>query len=67
MPCCEPLYPRLDGLYHLQILRLFQIFDGLVRSDDNGEAVCTIAERVQDNCDSAREAGAPEYSEDGAT
>ena len=47
----------LDRLYHLQILRSFQIFDRLVRSDHNGVAVCTIAER--DNCDSAAVGGEP--------
>ena len=41
----------LDGLHP------FQIFDRLVRSDDNGVARCTTAE--QDNCSSAAVGGKP--------
>ena len=49
-----------DCMYHLQILRPFQIFDRLVRRDDNGVAPCTIGKH--DNCDSAAVGGEPTWN-----
>ena len=49
----------LDGLYHLQVLRPFQIFDRLVRSDDNGVARCTTALRRQSGVSLRKIAVAP--------